>query len=226
MEIIWYGHACFRLRGKNVTVLTDPYDESVGYKLPNVKADIVTISHDHPDHNYVKGVRGNPFVISGPGEYEIKGVFITGIPTFHDRRKGKVRGRNTVFLFEFDDLTICHLGDLGHVPTRSQVEALSEVDVLLIPVGSVTTINAAQAAEVVSLLEPKLVIPMHYKTKALKSKLETVRKFLKEMGLEKLTPKESLKVTRKNLPEETQVVVLDYKSRLGKSLRVSKSEVL
>jgi L-ascorbate metabolism protein UlaG (beta-lactamase superfamily) len=156
-------------------------------------------------------------VISGPGEYEIKGVFITGIPTFHDRRKGKVRGRNTVFLFEFDDLTICHLGDLGHVPTRSQVEALSEVDVLLIPVGSVTTINAAQAAEVVSLLEPKLVIPMHYKTKALKSRLETVRKFLKEMGLEKLTPKESLKVTRKNLPEETQIVILDYKRFASKT---------
>jgi L-ascorbate metabolism protein UlaG (beta-lactamase superfamily) len=217
MEIIWYGHACFRLRGKNVTILTDPYDESVGYKLPRVKADIVTVSHDHPDHNCVRGVKGNPMVISGPGEYEIKGVFITGIPTFHDRRKGKVRGRNTVFLFEFDDLTICHLGDLGHVPTRSQVEALSEVDVLLIPVGSVTTINAAQAAEVVSLLEPKLVIPMHYKTKALKSRLETVRKFLKEMGLEKLTPKESLKVTRKNLPEETQIVILDYKRFASKT---------
>jgi|Deesub1362A_J573_1020465.scaffolds.fasta_scaffold09587_2 L-ascorbate metabolism protein UlaG (beta-lactamase superfamily) len=217
MEIIWYGHACFRLRGKNVTILTDPYDESVGYKLPRVKADIVTVSHDHPDHNYTKGIKGNPMVISGPGEYEVKGVFITGIPTFHDRRKGKVRGRNTVFLFEFDDLTICHLGDLGHVPTRSQVEALSEVDVLLIPVGSVTTINAAQAAEVVSLLEPKLVIPMHYKTKALKSKLETVRKFLKEMGLEKLTPKESLKVTKKNLPEETQIVILDYKRFASKT---------
>lgn len=211
MEITWYGQSCFRLRDRLATAVTDPYDKSIGYTLPRVRADIVTVSHDHPDHNYVQGVRGEPKIINGPGEYEVSGVFITGIPTFHDRKKGASRGRNTVFLFDFDGLTVCHLGDLGHVPTQSQVEALSDIDVLLIPVGSGPTINAAQAAEVISLLEPRLVIPMHYKTKLVKAKLDRVSKFLKEMGLGKLATHESLKVTKSSLPDETQVMLLDYK---------------
>ncbi|MFQ5875176.1 MAG: MBL fold metallo-hydrolase, partial [Dehalococcoidia bacterium] len=157
MEITWYGHSCFRLRGKAATVVTDPYSGNYGYTLPRIRADIVTISHHHPDHDYARGIKGNPKVIEGPGEYEIRGVFITGIPTFHDRRRGRDRGSNTVFLFDIDDLRVCHLGDLGHVLDQSQVEALGDIDVLLIPVGSVYTINAAQAADVVSLLEPKIV---------------------------------------------------------------------
>ncbi len=211
MEITWYGHACFRLRDRGVTVVTDPYEPSIGYTLPRLRADIVTVSHDHADHNYVSGIKGGPKIIDGPGEYEVKGVFITGIATFHDRRKGVQRGRNTVFLFEFDSLTICHLGDLGHVPTRAQVETLSDVDILLIPVGGVSTIGATQAAEVISLLEPKIVIPMHYKTKALTVKLASVNRFLQEMGLKKLAAQEGLKVTASTLPEETQIVLLDYK---------------
>jgi len=212
MEIIWYGHACFRLhqRGRP-TIVTDPYDNSTGYILPRLRADIVTVSHDHSDHNYVQGIRGRPKVLTSPGEYEIQGVFVTGVPTFHDRKQGKDRGRNTVFLFDFDGLTICHLGDLGHVLTQSQAEALGSVDVLLIPVGGVYTITSARAAEVVSLLEPRLVIPMHYKTKALNFRLSTVGPFLKEMGAEDITPRESLKVTKASLPEETEVVVLEYK---------------
>ena len=211
MEITWYGHSCFRLRGKGATVVTDPYSGEYGYTLPRIRADIVTISHHHPDHDYVRGIKGNPKVVDGPGEYEIRGVFITGIPTFHDRRRGRDRGSNTVFLFDIDDLRVCHLGDLGHVLDQSQVEVLGDIDVLLIPVGSVSTINAAQAAEVVSLLEPKIVIPMHYKTEVLTLKLDPVDKFLKEMGVGGLTPQESLKVTKSSLPEETQVVVLQYK---------------
>jgi L-ascorbate metabolism protein UlaG (beta-lactamase superfamily) len=211
MEIVWYGHACFRLRDRNITIVTDPYDKGLGYSLPRIKADVVTISHSHAHHNCVAWLKGEPKIIDGPGEYEVRGVFITGIPTFHDARQGTERGTNTAFLFEFDDLTICHLGDLGHVPTQSQIEVLSEADILLIPVGAVHTINAAQAAEIVSLLEPHLVIPMHYKTPALDIKLDGVRKFLKEMGVKKLAPQESLKVTRSSLPEETQVVLLDYK---------------
>ena len=211
MEITWYGQSCFRLRDRLATVITDPYGKGIGYTLPRVRADIVTVSHDHSDHNYVKGIQGQPKIIVGPGEYEVGGVFITGIPTFHDRKKGASRGCNTVFLFDFDGLTVCHLGDLGHVPTQSQVEALSDIDVLLIPVGAVSTINAAQAAEVISLLEPRLVIPMHYKTKALEVKLDSVSKFLKEMGLSKLATQESLKVTKSGLPDETQVMLLDYK---------------
>jgi L-ascorbate metabolism protein UlaG (beta-lactamase superfamily) len=211
MEITWYGHACFRLRDKGATVVTDPYDPSIGYTLPRIRADIVTVSHSHADHNYVSGIKGAPKVVDGPGEYEIRGVFITGIATFHDRKKGAQRGRNTVFLFEFNGLTICHLGDLGHVPTQAQVEALSDVDILLIPVGGVSTIGASQAAEVISLVEPKIVIPMHYKTKALAIKLASVNRFLQEMGLKKLAAQESLKVTASTLPEETQLVLLDYK---------------
>lgn len=211
MEITWYGHACFRLRDRLATVITDPYDNSIGYTLPKLRADIVTVSHEHPDHNYVEGVKGEPKVINGPGEYEVRGIFITGISTFHDRKGGAVRGRNTVFLFDFEGLTVCHLGDLGHVPTQSQVEALSDIDVLLIPVGAVSTINAAQAAEVISLLEPRLVIPMHYKTKALNVKLDPVSKFLKEMGLSSVATHDSLKVTKSTLPEETQVLLLDCK---------------
>jgi L-ascorbate metabolism protein UlaG (beta-lactamase superfamily) len=211
MEITWYGHACFRLRDKGATVVTDPYDQSIGYTLPEIRADIVTVSHHHADHNYVSGIMGAPKVVDGPGEYEIKDVFITGIATFHDKKKGAQRGCNTVFLLEFDGLTICHLGDLGHVPTQAQVEALSDVDVLLIPVGGVSTIGAPQAAEVISLLEPKIVIPMHYKTKALTLKLASVNRFLQEMGLKKLAAQGSLRVATSILPEETQIVLLDHK---------------
>ncbi len=211
MEITWYGHACFRLRDRNVTIITDPYGPDIGYTLPRMRADIVTVSHGHADHSYVAGVKGKPRVLNGPGEYEIGGVFITGISTYHDKKKGAERGKNTAFLFEFDGLSVCHLGDLGHIPTQSQAAVLSQVNVLLIPVGGVSTINAAQAAEVVSLLEPQIVIPMHYKTKALNIKLDSVSKFLKAMGLGKLPEQDTLKVTASNLPEETQVVLLSYK---------------
>ncbi|MDY7040917.1 MAG: MBL fold metallo-hydrolase [Chloroflexota bacterium] len=213
MDITWYGHSCFRLRDRNVTIVTDPYGPGIGYTLPKLRADIVTVSHTHADHSFVSGVKGNPRVLSVPGEYEIAGVFITGIPTYHDKKKGAERGKNTAFLLEFDGLSVCHLGDLGHVPTQSQVEALSQiqVDVLLVPVGGESTINAAQAAEVVSLLEPRIVVPMHYKTQALTVKLASVNKFLKAMGLSKLPEQDGLKITSSNLPEETQVVLLSYK---------------
>ena len=212
MEITWYGHACFRLHERGgPTIVTDPYDNSVGYTLPRLKADIVTISHDHGDHNHVKGVGGRPKLLTIPGEYEIQQVFITGIPTYHDQKKGKERGRNTIFLFNFDGLTVCHLGDLGHVLNQSQAEASESVDILLIPVGGGATLTAARAAEVVSLLEPRIVVPMHYKTEAINSRFSTVHPFLKEIGSEGSTPRESLKVTRANLPEETEVVLLQYR---------------
>jgi L-ascorbate metabolism protein UlaG (beta-lactamase superfamily) len=212
MEITWYGHACFRLHQRGgPTIITDPYDDSIGYTLPRVRADIATVSHDHGDHNHVEGIRGQPRVFSIPGEYEVQGVFVTGIPTFHDRKQGSERGQNIVFLFDFDGLTICHLGDLGDMLSQSQAEALGNVDVLLVPVGGVYTITAARAAEVVSLLEPRLVIPMHYKTKALRLRLGTLRPFLNEMGAEDVAPRESLRVTKASLPEETEIVVLEYR---------------
>ncbi len=222
MEITWLGHSCFRLRDRNVAIITDPYGKDIGLNLPRMRADVVTVSHDASDHNYVKGVvKGDFKVIDGPGEYEVAGVFITGLELRGESKKGKaetapVTGhrRNTVFLFEFDDLTVCHLGDLDHVPGQAQVEeALDAVDVLLIPVGGGESLNAAQAAEVVSLLEPRVVIPMHYKVKGLTCKLDPVDGFLREMGLKAITPQEVLKVSRSGLPEETQVVLLEVKSK-------------
>lgn len=210
MEITWYGHACFRLSERGVVVVTDPFGDSVGYNRPRTRADVVTISHDHPGHCSRTGFRGGPRFFDGPGEYEVRDVFITGITTFHDGRRGAVRGRNSVFLFEFEGITVCHLGDLGHIPDQSQVEALSDVDILLVPVGGLHTIDSAQAAEVISLIEPRLVVPMHYKTAKEKARLQSIDKFLKEMGQAATAPLPELKVTRSGLPEETQVVVLDY----------------
>jgi L-ascorbate metabolism protein UlaG (beta-lactamase superfamily) len=210
MEITWYGHACFRLSDRGIVIATDPYGKDLGYTRPPFRADVVTISHDHPGHNNRIGFRGGPRFFDGPGEYEVKGVFITGIATYHDGRSGATRGSNTVFLFEFPGVTICHLGDLGHVPAQAQVEALSAVDVLLIPVGGLHTIDASKATEVISLIEPRLVIPMHYKTPKEKARLHTVARFLKAMGLAPIPPQPELKVTKSSLPEETQVVLLEY----------------
>ncbi len=211
MDITWYGHACFRLSERGVVIVTDPPTDALGYTRPRIRADVVTISHDHPGHNNRVGFRGGPRFFDGPGEYEVKGVFITGIAAYHDGRKGAKRGRNTIFLFDFDGLTVCHLGDLGHVPDQNQVEALSAVDVLLIPVGGLHTIDASKAAEVISLIEPRLVIPMHYKTPKEKARLHKVEIFLKQMGLASLSPQPDLRVTRSSLPEETEVVLLDYR---------------
>jgi L-ascorbate metabolism protein UlaG (beta-lactamase superfamily) len=209
MDITWYGHSCFRLGERGVAIVTDPPSDDLGYERPRIRADVVTISHDHPGHNNRIGFRGSPRVFDGPGEYEVKGVFITGTTTYHDARNGSARGKNTVFLFDFDGVTVCHLGDLGHVPTQSQIESLSDVDVLLIPVGGLHTIDASKATEVISLIEPRLVIPMHYKTSVGKAKLQTVDKFLKEMGLDSIPSQPELKITKASLPEETEVVLLE-----------------
>lgn len=211
MEITWLGHSCFRIKGKEATVVTDPFDEDLGYPLRNPTTDIVTISHDHPHHSFVAGVRGNPRVITGPGEYEIAGVFIYGIGTFHDAEGGRRRGKNTAYLMELDEVRVCHLGDLGHVPSSEQVEEMAGADVLLIPVGGVSTINAAAAAEAINLIEPKIVIPMHFKTEAVNIELEPVDRFLRELGLKGISPEPKLVVTKSNLPEERKVVLLDYR---------------
>ena len=210
MEITWYGHACFRLSDRGAVMVTDPFGDDMGYTRPRIRADVVTISHDHPGHNNRIGFRGSPRFFDGPGEYEVKGVFITGISTYHDGRSGAVRGQNTVFLFDFGGLTVCHLGDLGHVPTQAQVEALSDVDLLLIPVGGTHTIDASKATEVISLIEPRLVIPMHYKTPKEEARLQTVEKFLAEMGLTPIPSQPELKVSKSSLPGETEVIVLDH----------------
>jgi len=211
MEIVWYGHSCFRLKTRGAIVVTDPCGKDVGYNIPRIRADIVTVSLNHPDYNNCALVQGAPKVINGPGEYEVKGAFITGIATNLKKSKGPERLKNTIYLFDFDGLTVCHLGNLDHVPSQAQVQVLSDIDVLLIPVGAVTTLNANQAAEMIGLLEPKIVIPMHYKTRVVKAKLEPVSKFLKLIGLPEASPRESLEIDKSSLPSETQVIVLNYK---------------
>lgn len=211
MKITWYGHSCFRLRSRRGTVITDPYSAELGYNVPRLRADIVTVSHDHPHHNNVKAVKGKPLIINGPGEYEIKGIFVIGIPTSHGGRGEKPAARNTVYLFDFGGVTICHLGELSRVPTQAEVEELSDVDVLLVPVGGRNTIGAAKASDVISLLEPKIVIPMHYQTEVLQGlQLRPVDNFLKEMGIKKAVPEETVSVTKGGLPSDTQVIVMNY----------------
>ncbi len=219
MEITWFGHSCFRLTERGLAaVVTDPYDESLGYPTLRLKADIVTVSHDAPGHSNVDAVKGDLRALTGPGEYEIGGVFITGIPTLNPsaervKKKGGVDVMtNTVYVFDYDGLTVAHLGDLDHVPTQSQIEALGAVHVALVPVGGGGGLNAAQAAEVVSLLEPSLVVPMHYRTDVGSSALDPVDKFLKEMGLGAINPEAGLKVTKSSLPDETHVVLLECKT--------------
>lgn len=215
MEITWYGHSCFRLTERNfAAVVTDPFDsKTTGYEPLKLKAEIVTVSHDAPGHNYTDAVKGASHVIDGPGEFEIGGVFITGVQTeggSSGKKKGANGTRNTLYVFDYDGITVAHLGDLQQVPSQGEIEALGSVNVALVPVGGGGGLNAAKAAEVISLLEPNIVIPMHYATPDSKISLEPLGKFLKEMGLGKQEAQPSLKVTRSGLPEETRVVVLDY----------------
>jgi L-ascorbate metabolism protein UlaG (beta-lactamase superfamily) len=208
MEISWLGYSCFRLKGKNTTVITDPCPPELGYSLDKSTANIVTVSHKHVNHSYVQGVSGDPKQILGPGEYEVGGVLIIGLSSFHDTEEGKTLGKNTVYAIEIDDVTICHLGDIGHPLSPAQIEELGNVDVLLVPVGGVNTISASQAAALVRSIEPKIVIPMHYKTLTLNKELDNVDKFLKEMGLNELVPQPKLTVTKSTLPLTTTVVTL------------------
>jgi len=178
--------------------------------LGNPTAHIVTVSHQHDGHSYVQGIEGAPKLVTRPGEYEIGDVLIIGIATFHGGEGGQKRGRNTVYLLEMDEVSVCHLGDLGHVLTAEQVEEIDNVDVLLLPVGGVSTIDAPVAAEVVRQLEPKVVVPMHYKTPQIGRELEPVERFLKEIGIEEVTSQAKLSLTRSSLPASMQVYLLDY----------------
>lgn len=216
MDIYWLGQACFKLKGKNATVLIDPYDpEFTGLKLPkDLSADTVLVTHAHKDHNNSSAVTqtpsgGTPMVFAEPGEYEVSGVVIGGISSFHDESGGSERGLNTIFNLLYDRLNIVHLGDLGQSRlTEEQVAQIGEVDILLVPVGGVYTINAKTASDIVSQLEPKIIIPMHYKMEGLKFELEGVEGFLKEMGAEGAVAQPKLSITKDKLPEEPQVVVL------------------
>jgi len=207
MEIYWLGHGSFRLKGRDATVVTDPASPATGYKIGKVAADIVTLSRELPETSNLQAVTGEPKVLRGPGEYEIGGVLITAVRTEH----GKREDRNMAYVIDVDDVRICHLGSIAEVPHADDTEALSATDVLLIPVGGGSVFNATQAAETVSLLEPKLVIPMIYKTEAAAGQLDTVEKFFKEMGAEPRPPEARLNITRSTVPHDRTIALLNYR---------------
>lgn len=213
MDVTWLGHGCFRLRGRGAAVVTDPYPPAIGLKLSRMDADVVTVSHAHDNHSFTSVVRDGAYEILGPGEYEVAGVSVVGIPTYHDAEKGAKHGRNTVYLIEIDDVRVCHLGDLGHKLDDTEAEAVATPDVLLVAVGGHDTMNAAQAAEVVRQLEPRYVVPMHYAIPGLKVQLEPIDRFLKEMGVTASEPQPKLAVQKSSVSEyETKVVVLEPKA--------------
>lgn len=209
MDIVWHGHACFRLRGREASIVTDPYDRSTGYPQLKLAADIVTISHKHPHHAHtdvVTAASDRVRQVDGPGEYEVAGSLIEGVATYRDKQKGKTLGKNTAYMIHLDDLSVCHLGALAHTLNSSQIEALKDADVLLVPVGGGTALDASAAAEVVSQLEPRLVIPMYYGTPS--EELDTVERFCKELAASEVVPQQRLTVTKSSLPEEMRLILL------------------
>lgn len=208
MTITWYGQSCFKITDKNVTLVTDPFDAKIGLKPLRTEADIVTVSHSHYDHNNTGAIKGEPIIVDSPGEYSIKGVGIKGIVCFHDNKQGKERGMNTIYAIEIEGIKICHLGDLGHILSDEQIDQIGNVDILLIPIGGKYTIDTQEAIEVINQIEPRLVIPMHYKVNGLNIDLEKVDKFAKEMGASKQIPK--LTIKKKELPsEETETIIME-----------------
>jgi L-ascorbate metabolism protein UlaG (beta-lactamase superfamily) len=209
MEINWLGNSCFRIKGKQATVITDPLQTENGCSLNRLTADVVCVSPRGVATVTAELMGGNPYIISGPGEYEVCNTLIIGIPTYQDDSKGSVRGKNTIYALELDEISICHLGRLGHLLTDQQIEELGSVDVLLLPVGGNVTINASQAARLVRNIEPKIVIPMHYKTAGSLPELDPVEKFLSETGKQGLMPQPKLNVSKNSLPLTTEIVLLD-----------------
>ncbi len=213
MNIKWYGQACFLITADNNTkILIDPFHKFPGYHLPDDMVDILTISHGHFDHNNTTEVNGQFKLFNKSGNYNVKNIPIVGIDTFHDDVNGSKRGNNVVFKYTIDGINICHLGDLGHLLSTEQLKQIGEVDVLLIPVGGVFTIDAEAALKVIAQLKPTVTIPMHYNTKAIESiglGLDTVDKFLNLVN-EKVTKEKILSITKDTLKDYQGIVVLNY----------------
>ena len=211
MKIKWFGHSCFLLTSSNgARILTDPFDESVGYKVPEVEADIVTTSHNHYDHNYLGAVRGEFIHLDTPGHFVVRDIEITGIGTYHDKEYGRKRGGNIVYIFSMDGLKICHLGDLGHLLNDSQLREIGQVDVLLIPVGGIYTIDYKEAVELVNLIDPKLVIPMHYKTPATSFSIDGAENFLDSVGSMDSAGKQEIEINADTFHPTSRVLLLNY----------------
>jgi L-ascorbate metabolism protein UlaG (beta-lactamase superfamily) len=207
VDVTWHGQSCFRLRGKSAAVVTDPFPPGLGPRL-KLDANLVTVSHDHESHSHVQAVR-DAYVIEGPGEYEVAGVTVVGVPTYHDASKGAEHGRNTLYVIEVDDVRVCHLGDLGHTLDDRVLETIGNVDVLLVPVGGSRSLDGARAAEVVRQVEPRYVVPMHFAHPAIRKELATTERFLKEMGVPEAEPQTKLTLQASSGDAETKVVVLE-----------------
>lgn len=216
-DVQYLGHSCFRIRGRDGIVITDPYDRSVGLDLGRPTAHIVTVSHQHPDHANlaaVRPMRERLFTIDGPGEYEVGGILIGGVRTYHDKQKGAERGFNTVYVFHIDDVVFCHLGDLGHELLSHQIDEIGNIDVLFLPVGGGETIGPAEAVNVIGQLEPRIVIPMHYAQPGQQHfdlQLAPLERFVHEVGLKDYTLEEKLSISASSLPaqgEEMRIVVM------------------
>ncbi len=213
-KITFAGQSCFQISVSNskehsADIVIDPFDESLGLKVPNFSADILLVTHQHHDHNNTKAVKGQPFLIQGPGEYEVKEVFVQGIPSFHDDKEGKERGPNTIYTIEAEDMKFCHLGDLGQKQlTNEQLEKIGNVDILMIPVGGTYTLSSAESQKIISQIEPLVVIPMHYSLPKLKMDLEDVNKFLKVMGKNSVAVQDKFTVKASALPKEGMEIVV------------------
>lgn len=213
MEITYFGHSCFKIKAKDLTLVIDPFDpEKLGVKLPKLEADAVLITHNHFDHNYINGVSGHRLVVQGPGEYELGGVSIFGISANHDDKNGQERGKTTMYYIETAGESVLHCGDLGDILDESTLAKFGQVTALLIPVGGVYTIDAEKAAKVISSIEPAYVVPMHYRMQGSKlQEIDTLEKFLDEMGLDNEATKRvsSLRIAEADNENETQVIVLE-----------------
>ncbi len=212
MKITWHGQSCFKIKTKDGSLVTDPPSKETGLKPPHYKGDIVTVSHGHSDHNNVSAIKGNPFVIEDPGEYDLKGISIRGVASFHDTKKGKERGSNTIFIIETEDIKICHLGDLGQQElTNNQLEQIGDINILMIPVGGVYTIGPERAVGTINQIEPEIVIPMHYKIPKLKIGIKPIDEFLKEIG-KKPEKVNELTIKSKDLQEQkedTRIILIE-----------------
>ncbi|KPJ71809.1 hypothetical protein AMJ50_00570 [Parcubacteria bacterium DG_74_3] len=214
MKITWRGQSCFQIvtqgnkEGK-VNIVIDPFSEEIGLRVPKLEADILLITHQHSDHNNIKAVSGHPFLFEGPGEYEIKGIFIQGISGFHDESQGQERGVTTIYTIETEDLSVCHLGDLGQKElTTEQLEKIGDVDILMIPIGGKYTISAKEAIKILSQIEPKIIIPMHYLIPRLKTKLAGLDEFLKTLGIKSVEPLNTLSIRKRNISEEEVKIII------------------
>lgn len=215
MNIVWQGQACFQItalpkKNSQINIVIDPFSEDIGLRVPKLEADVLLISHNHTDHNNIKAVAKNPFLINGPGEYEIKNIFFQGIPAFHDNFQGRERGKVTIYTIEAEKMRLCHLGDLGQKElTVEQLEKIGNIDILMIPIGGIYTISSKEAPKIISQIEPKIVIPIHYQIPRLKIRLEGLDKFLRAMGIKSLEPQPKLIIKERDLPkEEMKIVVL------------------